>query len=289
MRYAVAGCLLLYLPLAWSASVVDDRGQTVTLVQPAVRIVSLAPNVTELLFAIGAGEHVVGAVDYSDYPPQAQAIPRVGDYAHLDLERIVALKPDLVVGWSTGNSQEDIDELEQLGISVYVTEIRRLADVARQLENLARLSGRDASAIPVAARFRDTLARLRRQYGNEEPLSIFYQVSSRPLYTVNGEHIISEAIALCGGQNVFASLAPLAGAVAVESVLAVDPDVILIGVQPGEVVGARAAWQRWSGLTAVRKGHIYYVEPDVLQRATPRILEGVERVCRNLAAARGRR
>ena len=203
--------LLAAFTLAAAAEIrlTDDAGRKVILKQPARRIISLAPHLTELLFAAGAGGQTVGTVEFSDYPRAAQAIARIGDSAQLDLERIVALKPDLVVVWQNGNAQRQLEKLLSLGIPVFYNEPRRLPDIARAIEQLGRLAGTEAVALPAAREFRAREAELRARYAGRAPVTVFFQIWDRPLLTVNGGHVISVVIQLCGWHNVFAGLKPL--------------------------------------------------------------------------------
>ena len=287
-------CLLLLLAvftLAAAAEIrlTDDAGRNLILKQPARRIISLAPHLTELLFAAGAGGQTVGTVEYSDYPRAAQAIARIGDNAQLDLERIVALKPDLVVVWQNGNAQRQLEKLLSLGIPVFYNEPRRLPDIARAIEQLGRLAGTEAAALPAAREFRAREAELRGRYAGRAPVTLFFQIWDRPLLTVNGGHLISDVIQLCGGQNVFAGLKPLTPEIPTEAVLAAEPEAI-VGVtaeagQPGDL----DQWKPWPRLKAVARGNLFTIGSDTISRNTPRILDGARALCEHLAAARARR
>lgn len=266
--------------------VTDAAGQGVVLAAPARRIVSLAPHISELLFEIGAGRQLVGAVDYSDYPPASRRIPRVGDSRYLDLEAIVALHPDLVIGWLSGNRPGDIARLRGLGIPVYLSEPRRLGDIPLLMRRLGTLTGRERRAHAVAAAFDRRLGGLRKRYQSRAPVSVFFEVWNRPLMTLNGKHPVSDAIRLCGGRNVFAARPTLASTVSLEAVLAADPDVI-VSVGAGEEGKAWLdSWRRWPHLRAVRKASLYHIRPDLLLRPTSRILQGAAELCRDLAEAR---
>lgn len=280
--------LLLYLPLAAQAavSVTDSSGNVVTLPHPAQRIVSLAPHLTELLFAVGAGGRIVGTVSYSDYPPAAKRIPNVGGYSELDLERIVALRPDLIVAWQSGNSPAQLERLQRLGIPVYRNEPRRLGDIPRTMEQLGTLAGTEAIARPAARAWRARLAQLRARYAHAKPLRVFYEVWHQPLMTVNGRHLISAAIELCGGRNVFAGLPMLAPQISLEAVLAANPDVIVASGMAKQRPEWLDDWRRWPQLKAVRDHNLFFVPPDLLQRAGPRFLEGTEQLCIALDEAR---
>ncbi|HEX9802830.1 MAG TPA: cobalamin-binding protein [Gammaproteobacteria bacterium] len=270
------------LPLHAAVTVQDDTGRSVSLSQPAARIVSLAPHITEQLFAIGAGEKIVGAVEYSDYPEQAKAIPRVGGYSRLDLERILALEPDLVVGWQSGNDARAIERLQALGVTLYLSEPRRLPDIAAGMARLGVLAGVAEQAAQQAGAFRERLDALRRQNSDRKPVTLFYQIWNRPLMTVSGRHLINDVIALCGGRNIFAELDALTPTVSVEAVLAADPEVIIASGMGAERPEWLDEWQRWSQLRAVRNGQLFVIDPNIIQRATPRLLLGAERMCRFL-------
>lgn len=279
--------------LMWSASalaavsVIDDTGRTVTLTKPALRIVSLAPHTTELLFAAGAGKSVVGVVRYSDFPAAAAQVPVVGDYNALDLETLVSLKPDLIVGWQSGNPAAAIERLLKFNIPIFLSEPRRLDDIATNLERLGTLAGVASSADAASAEFRARLTQLRAHYSGKTPVTVFYQIWDRPLITLNGQHMISAVLELCGGKNLFAALPVLAPEVGIESVIAGDPQVIIASGSASSEDHGLGQWARWPSLRAVRNKQLYFVEPDTIQRSTPRILQGANEVCRVLENARG--
>lgn len=287
------GCLALAAVCPASSAgelrVTDDAGRAVVLAQPARRIVSLAPHVTEMLFAAGAGGKIVGAVEYSDYPPAARAIARVGSYNRLDIERLLVLKPDLVVGWAEGNTSADLERLDKLGIMLYATNPHRLEDVARDIERLGRLAGSEPEAKRAAQAFRARRAALQQRYGGRPPLRLFYQIWNQPLMTVNGEHVISDVMRLCGGVNVFADLKTLAPAINIEAVLDANPEAIVASGMAEERPEWLDDWRRYPLLRAVQRDNLFFIPPDLLQRHTPRLLDGAEQLCRALETARGRR
>ncbi len=250
------------------------------------RIVSLSPHITELLFAAGAGSRVVGVDDQSDYPPAVAGIARVGEPAALDVEALLKLKPTLVVLWDSGTPASRKAELERLNLKLYVTEQRRLDDIGATLLEFGRLAGTEAAAAAAAARYRSELAQLRSQYAARTRLRVFFQVWDRPLYTLSGEHVVTEVLSLCGGDNVFADLTTLAPAIDKEAVLARNPDVILIGATGAEGARQAADWSLFGDLRAVRMHHVYTVDPSLIGRMSPRILLGVREVCRLLDSAR---
>ncbi len=260
--------------------VVDDAGRTVRLERPAHRVVSLAPHATELLFAAGAGSRVVAVSEHSDYPPAARALPRVGGGAGLDVERILALQPDLVVAWQSGNGPVP-ERLRRLGLTVFLSEPRRIDEIATSLERLGHLAGSDPVAARAARRFREGVRALRSRYAGRERLRVFYPVWDRPLMTVNGDHMISAWLRLCGADNIFAGLPELVPTVGLEAVVAAAPDVIVVAVGKGR--DRRAQWRHWPGPDAVP---VLSVPADWLERQTPRAVDGARVLCRKLDAVR---
>jgi iron complex transport system substrate-binding protein len=277
--------LLFALPAAASVSVTDDAGHRVTLGQPAHRIVSLAPNITDALFAAGAGGYVVGTSRFSEHPAAAKNVPVVGDATMLDLERIVALKPDLIVVWRSGTPAAQVEKLTRLGIPVFFAETTRLADVADATRRFGVLAGTTAEAERNAEAFDARLAALRASYAGKTKISVFYQVWDRPLMTIGHAQIVDDAIGLCGGRNVFADLTQAAPTVSREAVLARDPDVILAGTDAAESL---AAWRKTPFLAAVKHGNVIALDAPTLVLPSPSILPGVETLCRVLDQARGR-
>ncbi|BAL26431.1 cobalamin-binding protein [Azoarcus sp. KH32C] len=267
----------------------DDAGQRIRLAQPARRIVSLAPHVTELLFAAGAGDRVVGAVDYSDYPPAARKLPRVGGYSNIDMEAVAALKPDLVIAWKSGNRDAHLDRLSALGIPVFISEPHSLDDVARSLENLGKAAGSDREGRAAADAFRQRKRELARRYADRPPVRMFYEIWDKPLMTVNDEHLISDVMRLCGGVNVFGKLDQLAPTIGVEGVLAANPEVIVASGMGEARPDWLDMWKRWPRLAAVTSDNLYFVPPELIQRHTPRILEGASMLCEQLDTARRKR
>jgi iron complex transport system substrate-binding protein len=283
------GYAVMVLPAHSDVSVRDDTGRMLTLKVPARRIVSLAPNVTELLYAAGAGDSLVGAVQYSDYPEAAKKLPRVGSGAGLDLEAIVALHPDLIIGWQTGNPAWQVERLVGLGIPVFITEPRRLGDVPNLLERFGKLTGMEVDADLAARKFRRHEKQLRDRYSRRATISVFYQILDSSLFTVSGRHIISDVIRLCGGNNIFADLADLTPRVDVESVLKKNPQVILASGFEPLWLQWRESWRKWPMLSAVAHDDLFLIPPDLIERQSPRILDGADRVCAVLEQARSER
>ncbi|WP_321783713.1 cobalamin-binding protein [Paraburkholderia sp. J94] len=275
-----------------SVSAVDDAGNTITLAAPAQRVISLAPHATELIYAAGGGAKLVGTVSYSDYPPAALKVPRIGDNRALDLERIAALKPDLIVVWRHGNAQQQIDRLRDLHIPLFFSEPHRLDDVATSLTRLGALFGTDATAQAAANTYRHDIAQLRTRYAQRAPVRVFYEVWDQPLMTINGEHTISDAITLCGGRNVFAALRPQVPTLSTEAVLAANPDAIVTAspgaTAPDQPLPALDRWRAWPQLSAVAHGNLFAIDGDLLSRAGPRLAQGTEQLCKDLDQARTR-
>lgn len=264
----------------------DDAGHTITLGSPATRVVSLAPNITELLFYIGAGASIVGADEYSDYPEAAKAIPRVSNYASANYELILALAPELVFGWQSGNGQIP-GRVRALGLPVFEIEPRRLEDIPALFLRLGRLVGREEQARPLAADFTRRLAVLRERQRGKAPVRVFYQIWDEPLMTLNDSHIVSDVISLCGGLNVFGSAAPLVPYVSIEAVLQADPQVIIASGSDEGRPAWMEMWKAWPAISAVREDHVFVIPPDLMQRHSARILDGAEYLCGFLDQARG--
>lgn len=267
----------------------DDTGQEVRLKGPAKRIVSLAPHATESLYAAGAGDKLIGAVDYSDYPPAAKKLAGVGGYSRFDLEAVVALKPDLVIAWQSGNNMAQVDKLRMLGLTVYVSQPNRMEDIAGQLERLGQLAGSETVANAAAADFRKRLETLQRSNASKPKVRVFYQIWKAPLMTVGGPQIISDAIRLCGGDNVFGNLGQMAPTVNIEAVLEADPEAIVATGMGDARPEWLHDWDKWTRMTAVKRGNLFHINPDIMQRHTPRILDGAEKLCAHLDVARSRR
>jgi iron complex transport system substrate-binding protein len=278
MRIKLFGFLLIaFSALAKADIQVTDYSNTlVKLDNPAQRIVSLAPHITENLFSIGAGAQIVGTVEYSDYPEAAKNIERVGGFSSLGIEKILELKPDLVIAWGSGNNQSLQDQLRNLGLNVYVDEPRRLKDIARSLKDFARLSGHEVESDALITDYLSLLEQLKR---SQQQHTVFYQIWNSPLQTVNGEHLITEVIELCGGKNIFSAEPTLAPTVSLESVLERNPKFIIASGMNAEAPEWLQEWQQFSSLQAVKLGNVKHIPPDYIQRQTLRIQEGMRRMC----------
>lgn len=291
MHWFLMGLGLMLATLAHAQiRVLDDAGQPVTLAQPARRVVALAPHATELVFAAGGGRQLVGVVAYSDFPPEARRLPLVGDNRALDFERLLALKPDLLVVWRHGNPERELARLKTLGIPIFHSEPQRLEQVASSLERLGQLLGTEAQARPAASRLRQQWQDLARRYRDRPKLRVFHPVWHRPLMTVNDQHISSEVIRLCGGINVFGTLPGAAPTVSLEAVLAAQPQVILGDALPGAqgliAPEGFGQWQQWPQLPATRHHNLFLIDTNHFSRNGPRQLLAAEAVCQALDTAR---
>lgn len=287
--WVLAAALALLSAAQADLVVKDDTGQEIRLKAPAKRIITLAPHAAESLYAAGAGDKLVGTVDYSDYPPEAKKVQRVGGYSRIDLEAVAALKPDLVLAWESGNNMTQVEKLRALGLTVYVSQPNKMENVADQLERMGQLAGTEAAANAAAASFRKRLAGLRAANGNKPKVRVFYQIWKSPLMTVGGPQIISDAITLCGGTNVFGHLKQMAPTVSVEAVLEADPEVIVATGMGDAKPEWLHDWDKWTRMTAVKRDNLFHINPDIMQRHTPRILDGAEKLCAHLDAARSHR
>lgn len=277
--------LCFIMTSADAVNVVDDDSRTVTLPEPARRIISTAPHITEFLFEAGGAGHIAGVTSYSNYPFEAQSLPLVGDNRRIDMERVLALKPDLIIAWRGGNPVRQIDQLERMGIPVFYSDLKTMEDIPKTLERFGVLVGQAEMGKKQGALWKARLERLKKQYENRPVLKVFYQISERPLYTLSGKHIVSEAIRICGGENIFSGLETIAPRVSVESVLEKNPDVIFISRSGGSASGINF-WRRFGVVKAVRKNNLFETDPDLMDRPGPRLIEGVFSLCEKMDEAR---
>jgi len=261
------------------------NGETLNLSAPATRIITLAPNLAELVFAAGAGEYLKAVVEYSDFPAAVSQIPRIGDAFRIDLERIVELQPDLVIAWKSGNPQAALQKLEQLGITVWQVEITRPEEIADAVESISLAAGTHDHGQVLARQMRSRLAALEQQNTGKTPVEFFYQIAARPLYTINGQHIISRSMEVCGGRNVFSNLQSLAPQVSRESVLLADPQAMIAPEIPAGPP-ALQHWKEWPRLQAVQNKAMLYLPADDISRAAPRLLDSIELACKLLDEVR---
>ncbi len=253
----------------------------------ATRVVTLAPSLAELTFEIGAGDLLVGVSAWSDYPQAVLTLPIVGDAFAIDHEQLALLDPDLILAWESGMPAHVVDELRQSGYRVEVIRTRSLADISQAILQLGTILGRPSTANDVAAKFRDDINHLAEQHQGAAPIRVFYQVASRPLYTINNEHYLGDIIALCGGSNIFHDLGELAPTIADEAVIARDPEVMLAGDK--SAAEPFSEWQRWPQIAANRYRNHFLISSDSSSRPTPRLMIAATEICAALEQGRDNR
>jgi iron complex transport system substrate-binding protein len=267
-----------------ATAVITSTGSAQAAPPKPPRLLSLAPNLTELAYAAGAGSLLVGTVEFSDYPEAARKLPRVGDAWRVDVERVLELRPDIVLVWPTGTPDTVISRLRQLRLRVVEVPTQKLADVPRALRQMGQLAGTTPVAEQAALAFERDVAAQRARYAQRPVLSVFIQIDDEPIYTVNGRHVISEIVTLCGGRNVFADLPQLAPPIGAEAVLAADPQVIVS--TDDTITDPLAEWVRWPRMQAVQARTVYALSSDLVARASPRLAQGVGVTCQALERAR---
>jgi len=290
-RFFVSGIVALLLSASAHAaiSVTDDLGHTVSVTKPAQRIISLSPHVTELIFAAGAGDKIIGTVKYSDYPPAAKEIPRIGDNRQFDLERIIAMKPDLLVIWMHGAFERQLDVLKQSGIPFFFSDPQKLEQIPDTILKLGRLLGTEKTAQLSANDFRQRLHLLSEQYQGKSKVRTFYQVWHKPLYTLNEKHIVSDAIRVCGGENIFGKLNVTAPVVSIEAVLQENPEVLISAESSNQASNGIDQWKSMTSLLAAKNNNLVLIDGDLVNRSGPRIIDGAKVICEALEQARQKR
>jgi ABC-type Fe3+-hydroxamate transport system substrate-binding protein len=286
-RRAMAALALLILLLgtapaiAAPVSAVDDQGRKLTLARPARRIVSLAPNVTEMLFAVGAGPRVVGVTQFCDFPEAAKEKPKIGNFSNPDLEAVAAARPDLVVA-AHGNSLDGIAALRRLGLSVFVTHPRTTTGVIRNMETLGRLAGQERPARRVAAELRGRLARLERRLAGRSRRRALIVIWPDPLTVVGGLSYLNDAIRCAGGVNGAEAIREAYPKVDPERLITLAPEAL---IYPGADTARLASLARRPGVAetpAGRAKRVHAVTADWLLRAGPRLVAGIEEMARRL-------
>lgn len=284
--------LLFFTTLAAGAAVPpgvrevrDDLGHELRVPAAPLRIVSLAPGATESLFAAGGGDQVIATVEYSDQPPAALRVPRIGDASAIDLERLVALRPDVVVAWPGGGNPAQRAKIVTLNIPIFDHQVVRLADLPNSLERLGALTGTPQVAARAAGELAAQLAALTQRYAVRGTTrhSVLLQVWNRPIYTVGGRQLMSDALSVCGARNVFADLPEASPLVNIEAVIARNPDIIVVAAPPGEGAAWVADWQRFPMLAAVRAHRVVPFEDQGLSRLGPSVVPATASLCELLA------
>lgn len=250
------------------------------------RIVALAPHIVEMLFHIGAGEQIVGTVSYADYPEAALNIPRIGGYHGIQIEKILELKPDIVIVWPSGNKDSDIEQMKKMGLNVVYSRPDKVADVARGLRAFGKLTGREIQAEKAASTYAKKLQALQQQYANKKPLKVFYQLWPEPMRTVNGETLINQQLEVCQGENVFATNPTPYPHISIENVIVAQPDVIILPNEKSDFKQPVIDWQNWPEIPAAKHKRFVGVNADLTHRFSPRMLTGIETMCEKIDAFR---
>lgn len=280
-------CLSVYTsPLQAAITLVDDAKTIHTFAAPVKRIISLAPHITELLFAVGAGAQIVGTLAHSDYPKAARKIPRIGDYYQVNMEKLVTLKPDIIIGWQANNARGNWQKIHRLKRPIFISNPKTFVDIARNLQQLGILTGHSQQGERAAHMLRHNVQNLRQRHQHKKKIRVFYQVWDTPLMTLNRNSFITHVIELCGGVNVFADLPTVSSQVSLESVIAAKPEVILISEQRTKAYTELKRWQEVKGMHAVQVGNVYPIDASALSRPTPRLYQGAHQLCQVLDKAR---
>jgi iron complex transport system substrate-binding protein len=261
-------------------SVVDDAGRTVALARTPQRIVSIAPGATEMLFAAGAGHRVIATVEFSDEPAAAKSVPRIGDASAIDMERVVALRPDVVVVWAGGSNVGQVNQLERLKVPLYRHKVEKLTDIPVSLRRLGDLTGTRAVAEKAALDVEARLAKLRELYSKTSNPTVLLEVWNRPIYTVGGTHMMTDSLRLCGARNVFADLKEQGPSVDTEAVIGRDPEMIVAVAPPGVADEWLSEWKRFGTMRAVKNNRLIAFEDTRLSRLGPSTIAGTEALCK---------
>ena len=278
--------ILLWAVQVNAITVTDDAERQVEVETPVERIIALAPHIVENLFSVGLGDRIVGTVQHSDYPIAAKAIPIVGGFNSLNIEAILALDPDLIVTWGSGNTDPKMNRLAQMGFPIYVSEPNTLEKIHANLLDFARLGGSQTESLNAVANFKQKLDAVPIQSG--APFTVLYQIWNDPIQTLNGEHIANEILIRCGLRNLFADAPSIAPVLSLEGVLSENPEVIIGSGFADERPEWLDHWRQFKQLRAVKNNALWAIHPDLLQRPTPRILEGLQRICERTHNLRSR-
>ncbi|MDD7805902.1 MAG: cobalamin-binding protein [Endozoicomonas sp. (ex Botrylloides leachii)] len=291
-KFCLILIVLLVAPIGFAKQLcaIDDNGIKVCLHSAPKRIISLAPSATELLYAAGAGKQLVAVDKYSDFPEAAKKLPKVGGYPNINAEVLVNMAPDLIVVWAGGNSPELIQQIARMKLKLFQLNAVNLKDIGIELRKLGAITGNVQQANFQADRFDRRLARLQTTYQHQTPISVFFEIWHTPLMAVGADNIMNRVITLCGGRNIFADVKIHFPIVSIESLLAKNPDVILITSPQNKARDRQtliASYQKkWVMLSAVQKKQLFIIDSDMISRPTPRILDGAEKICQYLKVVR---
>jgi iron complex transport system substrate-binding protein len=269
--------VFLFTP-AHAAQIIDGIGRTVTVPATPCRVLALAPNLTEIVFELDRGDLLVGATQFSNHPAAAAQLPRVGSYIRPDIEKIVALKPDLCLASKDGNPRHVVERIEQLGISVFVVDPRNLEQIMTTVEQIGSLLGAKEAARTITADIRQRRARITEglRKSSKRP-TVFFQIDEAPMVSVGTDTFIHELITLAGGRNIAQGPVPYPR-YNWEDILRMQPEVVIITSMAGGRSAAEllASWRQWQQLPAVQHDRVYVVDANLFDRPTPRLIDGLE-------------
>jgi len=276
----------------FAISIVDDKNYTVTLSKPAKRVITLAPSLTEMVFTVGAADKLVATVKSSNYPEAANGIDRIGDYERFNIETLLSYKPDLVLAWSIGNNRQQVEKIKKFNIPVYQSEPHQIKDIANTLRHIGILLGKSKQANIAANNFEKRLLQIQRENKNKHKLRAFYQIWPDPIYTINGQTVISRLMQICGLDNVFSDAKISAPKITQESVIGKNPEIIIASGIANDLLVSEpewlSSWKRWPDISAVKNGNLFFIHPDIVHRQSTRILDGAEKMCEQADIARNK-
>lgn len=253
-----------------------NNSQILSFDAPAKKIITLAPHATELAYSAGAGGKIIATVEHSDFPEQAKNITRIGDAYRINLEKIIALKPDVIIAWASGNNSKQLLKLHTLGFKIYYSDIKTFKDIAVDIKNIGHIAGTEEISEHSAREFNAKINSLRNTYSNKRTVRVFYQLWHDPLMTINKTHFINQSIKLCGGTNVFSNAPVQVPQVNIESILSAKPDIMLAGYK---TYAEAFNWTKNMDKTLPLSTDLFIIDPDLLHRPTMRLAEGTEKVC----------
>nr|WP_256435653.1 cobalamin-binding protein [Aliikangiella sp. G2MR2-5] len=250
------------------------------------RIVALSPHSVEMLYAIGAGDRIVGTVEHADFPEKAKEIPRIGNYVGVNIEELVALKPDLVVGWKTGNKQSDLKKIASLGFDLFYTHPLSVAEVGEDMLRLGKKVGKVNEANTAVEKMNRRYQSIKQRFSDKEKVRVFYQLWYDPIRTVGPDSWVEALIEDCNGKNIFDDASTDYPIVSLESVLAKNPQTIVMASHSEKVKSRQMIWDKWNNISAVKHEQLYVIDGSLLLRASPRALDGLEMLCGLIDKAR---
>jgi len=274
--------LFVSLSTAHADVYIDEMGRTVTIPSRPERIVSLAPNITEILFALGLDKEIAGVSMFSDYPEAAGSKPKVGSFVNISLEKVASLNPDLIIGTADGNRKETVEQLEQIGFPVYVINPSSFKGILETTLNIGMITGREKQAKEVVSGLRQRINAVVSLTGNLKRPGVFFQVGINPVVTVGRNTLHNKLIELAGGVNIYGDVMTRYPRCGMEEVVARKPDIIIVSSMKrgGNLSRIRNKWMKWKNVPAVRNDRIYIIESNLIDHSSPRIVDGLEEIVR---------